>query len=151
MLALFLAAVWFTITIDGGPTADLCTQLDSARESLKQAGWHGVDVFYEANCVPAQTTPTTTDIAGLQLKTAPESDGGIDYGRWMYEQDGWDDIDDDGCNTREEVLVAEASTLADDDDSCVPDGTWLSWYDGATVDSSRGGRHRSHGAAGRSA
>ena len=88
MLALFLAAVWFAITIDGGPTAELCTQLDTARESLRVAGWQGVDVFYEANCVPERTTPTTTDIAGLQLKTAPESDGGLTYGRWMYEQNG---------------------------------------------------------------
>ena len=138
MLALFLAAVWFAITIDGGPTAELCTQLDTARESLRVAGWQGVDVFYEANCVPERTTPTTTDIAGLQLKTAPESDGGLTYGRWMYEQNGWDDADDDGCNTREEVLVAEARTLGTDDDACVPPGTWYSWYDEDTVTSASG-------------
>lgn len=134
MLAFFLAIVWFTITIDDGPTSDLCSQLNAVRSSLREAGWQGVDVFYEANCVPERAAPTTTSIAGLQLKTAPESDGGIDYGRWMYEQDGWGDADDDGCNTREEVLVAEARTLdSDDDESCVPDGTWWSWYDERTI------------------
>ncbi len=138
MLALILASVWFAITIDQGPTAELCTQLNTARESLKVAGWLGVDEFYEANCVPERTTPTTTEIAGLQLKTAPESDGGIAYGRWMYEQGGWADIDDDGCNAREEVLVAEASTLETDDESCVPDGTWSSWYDETTITEASG-------------
>ena len=137
MLALFLAALWFSITIDDGPTSELCTQLNAVRESLRAAGWQGVDVFYETNCVPAQTTPTTTSLAGLQLKTAPESDGGITYGRWMYEQGGWADADDDGCNTREEVLVAEARTLDSDDDACVPGGTWWSWYDEMTIASAR--------------
>ena len=56
----------------------------------------------------------------------------------MYEQSGWDDADDDGCNTREEVLVAEARTLETDEDACVPPGTWWSWYDGQTVESARG-------------
>ena len=138
MLALFLAIVWFAITIDDGPTTDVCTQLNAARESLKLAGWSGVDVFYEANCETEQTTPSTTYIAGVRLKTAPESDGGVTYGRWMYEQNGWDDIDDDGCDTREEVLVAEASTLESDDESCVPDGTWWSWYDERTFTSASG-------------
>ena len=64
MLALFLAIVWFAITIDDGPTTDVCTQLNAARESLKLAGWSGVDVFYEANCEPEQATPSTTYIAG---------------------------------------------------------------------------------------
>ena len=54
MLALFLAIVWFAITIDDGPTTDVCTQLNAARESLKLAGWSGVDLFYEANCEPEQ-------------------------------------------------------------------------------------------------
>ena len=138
MLALFLAIVWFAITIDDGPTTDVCTQLNAARESLKLAGWSGVDVFYEANCETEQTTPSTTYIAGVRLKTVPESDGGVTYGRWMYEQNGWDDIDDDGCDTREEVLVAEASTLESDDESCVPDGTWWSWYDERTITSASG-------------
>ena len=138
MLALFLAIVWFAITIDDGPTTDVCTQLNAARESLKLAGWSGVDVFYEANCEPEQATPSTTYIAGVRLKTAPESDGGVTYGRWRYEQNGWGDIDDDGCDTREEVLVAEASTLESDDESCVPDGTWLSWYDERTITSASG-------------
>ena len=138
MLALFLAIVWFAITIDDGPTTDVCTQLNAARESLKLAGWSGVDLFYEANCEPEQTTPSTTYIAGVRLKTAPESDGGVTYGRWRYEQNGWGDIDDDGCDTREEVLVAEASTLESDDESCVPTGTWWSWYDERTFTSASG-------------
>ena len=138
MFALILAMVWLAITIDDGPSSDFCTQLDAARESLKLAGWNGVDEFYAANCLPEQTAPATTTIAGLLLKTAPESDGGVTYGRWMYEQGGWGDIDDDGCNTREEVLVAEAYTLGSDEDSCVPPGTWSSWYDEKTITSASG-------------
>ena len=108
-------------------------------------------VFYEANCEPEQAAPSTTYIAGVRLKTAPESDGGVTYGRWMYEQNGWGDIDDDGCDTREEVLVAEASTLESDDESCVPDGTWWSWYDERTIHERVRRGHRPYGAARRSA
>ena len=72
MLALILASVWFAITIDQGPTAELCTQLNTARESLKVAGWLGVDKFYEANCVPERTTPDHDGDCGI---TAQDSAG----------------------------------------------------------------------------
>ena len=133
MLALLLAVVWFTIDFDEGPTAAQCAQLDAARQELKEAGWQGVDAFYAANCEPPPTRPRRTYIAGVWLTMAPESDGGLTYGRWMYEQGGWDDRDGDGCDTRQEVLADEARTLADEDDSCVPGGTWWSWYDERTI------------------
>lgn len=133
MLALVLSVLWISIVIDDGPTAAVCAQLDDARQTLKEAGWQGVDAFYAANCLPERTRPRRIYVAGVWLTLAPETDGGVTYGRWMYEQGGWDDHDGDGCNTRQEVLVAEARTLADDDEACVPGGTWWSWYDARTL------------------
>ncbi len=70
-----------------------------------------------------------------RLKVAPESDGGVDYERSDYLPGGWGDADGDGCNTREEVLIAEARMLTRVDLSCRPlDGSWWSWYDERTLD-----------------
>ena len=63
-----------------------------------------------------------------RLTVAPESDFGIDYDRDDYPT--WNLTDRPGCNVRELVLIAEASSISEVDQDCRPlDGVWLSWYD----------------------
>ena len=56
----------------------------------------------------------------IALHSEPESDGGVAFASSLYEH--WIDADDDGENTRQEVLNAESD-----------DGTWHSWYDDQSV------------------
>lgn len=45
----------------------------------------------------------------------------------------WIDADHDGCNTRNEVLISEATTTPTVGSGCaLSGGRWLSYYDGAT-------------------
>ncbi len=63
-----------------------------------------------------------------RLTIAPESDHGIDYDRGDYPT--WNLTERSGCNVRELVLIAEASSISEVDQGCTPiDGIWLSWYD----------------------
>ena len=80
--------------------------------------------------------PFAEDAALLRrLLVADESDGGLDYDRDAYQPGGWGDADGDGCNTREEVLIAEARSITQVDQACRPiDGTWWSWYDEVELD-----------------
>lgn len=76
------------------------------------------------------------DILLSRLQIAAESDQGVDYDRDDYAPRGWGDADGDGCNTREEVLIAEAISLRGRTASCRPvDGVWLSWFDGRRLTS----------------
>ena len=56
----------------------------------------------------------------ITLHSEPESDGGVAFDSSLYEH--WIDEDEDGENTRQEVLNAEAD-----------DGTWHSWYDDQSI------------------
>ncbi|MGI5353043.1 HNH endonuclease family protein [Streptomyces sp. CA-250714] len=50
----------------------------------------------------------------------------------------WIDADRDGCNTRQEVLVQEATEEPKVGPGCtLTDGQWLSYYDGKTTDNPR--------------
>lgn len=57
--------------------------------------------------------------------------------RTGYERDSfkhWVDEDDDGCPTRQEVLLAEAVTAPKQGDRCtLSGGSWTSYYDEADV------------------
>ena len=81
-----------------------------------------------------------------RLLEAEESDGGVDYDRDAYQPGGWGDADGDGCNTREEVLIAEARSITQVDRGCRPiDGTWWSWYDEIELDDPGRSTDRPHG------
>ncbi|WP_406387518.1 HNH endonuclease family protein [Streptomyces sp. NBC_00887] len=58
-----------------------------------------------------------------------------------YERDSfnhWVDEDDDGCETRAEVLLEEATTKPQQGDRCVlTGGVWMSYYDGAEITEAR--------------
>ncbi|MCY3923415.1 MAG: hypothetical protein OXG27_13630, partial [Chloroflexi bacterium] len=55
-----------------------------------------------------------------QLTIAPEADGGVDYNRDLYMPRGWLETERAECNVRELVLVAEAVSISEVDQSCRP-------------------------------
>ncbi|MDJ1645376.1 HNH endonuclease family protein [Streptomyces pakalii] len=88
------------------------------------------------------TTPSgapggAPDKDGLALAEAIREIPVADEKRTGYERDSfkhWVDEDDDGCPTRQEVLLAEAVTAPEQGDRCtISGGSWLSYYDEAEV------------------
>jgi hypothetical protein len=65
----------------------------------------------------------------IQIRTAPERVGG--YDRKLFKH--WIDADKNGCDTRKEVLIAEAIVKPKKGAKCVlTGGKWISAYDGKT-------------------
>ena len=85
-----------------------------------------------SNGAPALAA-TTVSGSGLsllaRLAIAPEHPGG--YVRTLFVH--WIDADRDGCNTRQEVLIAESRTTPLVGPNCQVSGSWRSAYDGLTT------------------
>jgi hypothetical protein len=65
----------------------------------------------------------------IQIRTAPERIGG--YDRKLFKH--WIDADKNGCDTRKEVLIAEAIVKPKKGAKCkLTGGKWISAYDGKT-------------------
>jgi hypothetical protein len=65
----------------------------------------------------------------IQIRTAAEREGG--YDRKLFKH--WIDADKNGCDTRKEVLIAEAIVKPKKGPKCVlTGGRWISAYDGKT-------------------
>ena len=63
----------------------------------------------------------------IQIRTAPERVGGYDRNLFKH----WIDADKNGCDTRKEVLIAEAIVKPKKGPKCVlSGGKWISPYDG---------------------
>ena len=78
------------------------------------------------------TTFTTVDAGIKALKVAPDVRAG--YARSLFKH--WSDLDKNGCNTRNDVIIAEALVKPKVEAGCkiVKDtGKWYSAYDGLTV------------------
>ena len=81
------------------------------------------------------TAATSVSGTGLQLLArlaiAPEHSSG--YVRALFIH--WTDGDHDGCDTRDQVLIAESLTTARTGSGCSVTGSWRSVYDGVTTTS----------------
>lgn len=104
--------VGLAIALAGGGLA----QLDSAEHTTRSR-----------DVQPSAVTAAVDELLG-QLEVAPESQAV--YSRTKFRH--WSDLDQDGCNTREEVLIAEKRE-GRTEDCRVVDGSWFSTYDGITV------------------
>ncbi|MGW8487423.1 HNH endonuclease family protein [Streptomyces sp. NPDC055886] len=94
---------------------------------------------------PSATTATTAsgapggspDESGLPLADAIGKIPVAEEKRTGYERNSfkhWVDEDDDGCPTRQEVLLAEAVTAPEQGDRCaLSGGSWTSYYDEVEV------------------
>jgi hypothetical protein len=81
--------------------------------------------------MPAAAAPSVSSRALLrQLVRAKEHRRGYDRRKFR----SWTDADRDGCTTRNEVLVAEATRPPTIRPGCgLTGGRWFSWYDGVTT------------------
>ena len=75
------------------------------------------------------TTATVTSTSSLGLRVEAEHVGG--YKRTLFAN--WYDADGDGCNTRQEVLIAESIIPAKISAKCKVTGKWFSVYDRVTT------------------
>ena len=87
----------------------------------------GVVAITVAPNASAQTISTRTLLN--QLVVGAEHPAG--YNRSLFPT--WVDADHDGCDTREEVLIAEATHVAVDASCSIISGQWFSKYDGVTT------------------
>ncbi|PBO28055.1 HNH endonuclease family protein [Streptomyces albidoflavus] len=77
------------------------------------------------------------DAAVAALQSADESRAGYSRTAFKHWTSGGNPTD--GCNTRQEVLIAEAVTAPEVGPRCaITGGTWFSYYDEVTVDGARG-------------
>ncbi|MEV0645095.1 HNH endonuclease family protein [Phytomonospora sp. NPDC050363] len=77
----------------------------------------------------AETISLPLKDAIAELQVADEDRTGYDRDKFEH----WVDEDGDGCNTRYEVLIAEAVEAPDVSGDCqLSGGSWFSYYDGAT-------------------
>ena len=126
--AVFLAAC----ATDGGvaPRGPSATPADSAAQPPHEPG-HASSTTTPTTISGAPQTPTAPSGAALlkALPLAPERPR-LGYDRSLFPH--WSDLDRDGCDTREEVLISESLTPAQVDPfGCrVVAGDWLSPYDG---------------------
>ena len=78
------------------------------------------------------TTTTVMSTSSLGLRVEAEHAGG--YKRNLFAN--WYDADRDGCDTRQEVLIAESIIPAKIGAKCKVTGQWFSIYDGVTTTNS---------------
>ena len=81
---------------------------------------------------PASATTSTMSTKSMlsQLVTASEHTAGYDRAKFTL----WTDADHDGCDTRDEVLIQEATTRPHVGAGCaLTGGRWRSRYDGVTT------------------
>jgi hypothetical protein len=87
-------------------------------------------VAQAAGPASAATSTMSTKSMLSQLVTASEHPAGYDRAKFTL----WTDADHDGCDTRDEVLIQEATTRPHVGSACgLTGGKWRSPYDGVTT------------------
>ncbi|GAA3489691.1 MULTISPECIES: HNH endonuclease family protein [Streptomyces] len=83
-------------------------------------------LFTSSPAAPPVTVTTTLHAAVAALPKAADTPAGYTAAEFTH----WTDEDQDGCNTRSEVLLEEATTPPAADPRCVlTGGAWHSYYD----------------------
>ena len=95
-------------------------------------GGRGTPPAIQGGRIDAPVTAATTSALLAALEVAPENPR-TGYRRDLFELSSASDADHDGCDTRQEVLIVESVTPAQEGPGCSVDGRWLSAYDGVTV------------------
>lgn len=81
--------------------------------------------------VPQYTHAATSTARTLAMKLTVAAENGAGYKRTAFTL--WTDDDHDGCDTRQEVLIAESKVKPNIGAKCkIVAGKWYSWYDGKT-------------------
>lgn len=89
-------------------------------------------IGFSANPASAETITVPLRTAVADLPVADEQRDGYDRDLFPH----WIDADGDGCNTRYEVLIDEATSPPTVGDGCkLTGGQWYSYFDDETVDS----------------
>jgi hypothetical protein len=81
---------------------------------------------------PSTTSSSSSDLMALINRLPVRAERPDGYAREKFHL--WTDADHDGCDTRHEVLLAEATTKPRQGENCkLTGGSWTSYYDGKTV------------------
>ena len=80
---------------------------------------------------PQYSHAATSTARSLALKLPVAAENGAGYKRAAFTL--WIDADHDGCDTRQEVLIAESKVKPTIESKCkITAGKWISWYDNKT-------------------
>lgn len=121
--------VLFTLSLSGGTTAANGATMARVRTFLALLALLLAGGVALASPAAAETVTTSlrAGVAGLPVATEIRTG----YNRDLFPL--WDDADGDGCNTRYEVLIAEATTAPSVGSRCsLSGGRWYSYYDNAS-------------------
>lgn len=108
---------------------------------MRVRGWRIAIVALAVFASHAPSPVIAADVFRGNTRTALQSLTVADESRAGYDRDlfrHWIDVDRDGCNTRYEVLIAEARTKPRISGRCtLTGGRWVSTYDGVQTNSVR--------------
>lgn len=115
------------------PPGSLNSRLDTMRSGITLALiplFALSAVTFAAPAIAAEPG-TQVPVSSLLSEVSTAADSAATYDRALF--DHWIDADGDGCDTRQEVLIAESTVPVQMGSGCtVTSGKWESWYDGAT-------------------